>query len=199
MTTADLLLHPVRVRIVQAFLGGRTLTTGALAAELSDVPSASLYRQVAKLVNGGILAIVRERRVRGTVERTYALRTHAAAIGRAELASLSAEDHRQLFLAFVAALIADFDRYLDSGDIDFVRDRVGYRMVGMWLTDEEFAEFGRDLNKVVRPRLANVPEPGRILRVLRTIVLPASEPRDGDRPDRAAEHTPDGSESASAS
>ena len=197
MTTADLLLHPVRVRIVQAFLGGRTLTTSALAAELSDVPPASLYRQVAKLVNGGVLAIVRERRVRGTVERTYALRTHAAAIGPAELASMSAEDHRQLFLAFVAALIADFDRYLDGGDIDFVRDQVGYRMVGMWLTDEEFAEFARDLNAVVRPRLANAPEPGRVLRILRTIVLPADESRDDPNPpDRAAEPAPAGNENA---
>ncbi|SRR5579875_632943 len=174
MTSADLLLNPVRVRIVRAFLGGRTLTTSALAAELPDVPPASLYRQVAKLVNGGVLAIIRERRVRGTVERTYALRTHAAAIGPAELRSLSAEDHRQMFLTFVAGLLADFDRYLDSADIDFIRDKVGYRMLGMWMTDEEFAEFVRDFNEIVRPRLANAPGPGRSLRVLRTILLPGS-------------------------
>jgi hypothetical protein len=174
MTSADLLLNPVRVRIVRAFLGGRTLTTSALAAELPDVPPASLYRQVAKLVNGGVLAIIRERRVRGTVERTYALRTHAAAIGPAELRSLSAEDHRQMFLTFVAGLLADFDRYLDSADIDFIRDKVGYRMLGMWMTDEEFAEFVRDFNEIVRPRLANAPRPGRSLRVLRTILLPGS-------------------------
>jgi len=182
MTTADLLLNPVRIRIVQAFLGGRTLTTSALAAELPDVPPASLYRQVAKLVNGGVLAIIRERRVRGTVERTYALRTHAAAIGPAELASLSAEDHRQLFLAFVATLIADFDRYLDSGDINYIRDGVGYRMVRMWLSDEEFTAFVRELNAVVRPRLANLPEPGRRLRVLRTVTLPGGESRDDRNP-----------------
>ena len=42
MASADLLLHPVRLRIVQAFLGDRALTTSALAAELADVPAASL-------------------------------------------------------------------------------------------------------------------------------------------------------------
>jgi hypothetical protein len=189
MTTADLLLNPVRIRIVQAFLGGRTLTTSALAAELPDVPPASLYRQVAKLVNGGVLAIIRERRVRGTVERTYALRTHAAAVGPAELASMSAEDHRQLFLAFVAALIADFDRHLESGDIDYIRDGVGYRMVRMWLSDDEFTAFARDLNDVVRPRLANPPGPGRRLRVLRTVTLPGGGSRgDRDPPDSATGH-----------
>ena len=31
MATADLLLHPVRLRILQAFLGDRALTTSALS------------------------------------------------------------------------------------------------------------------------------------------------------------------------
>ena len=51
MTGADLLLHPVRWRIVQAFLGDRTLTTAELHAELSDVPMASLYRHVGLLAD----------------------------------------------------------------------------------------------------------------------------------------------------
>ena len=182
MTTADLLLNPVRIRIVRAFVGGRTLTTSELAAELSDVPPASLYRQVAKLVNGGVLAIIRERRVRGTVERTYALRTRAARIGRAELAAMGAEEHRQLFLAFIAALIADFDHYLDGGDIDFVRDAVGYRMVRLWLSDEELAECVKGINKALLPYLKNSPDPSRTLRILRTILLPGSEPHAGEPP-----------------
>ena len=78
MASADLLLHPVRLRIVQAFLGDRALTTSGLRTELSDVPAASLYRHVARLVAGGVLAVVTERRVRGALERTYVLRTSAA-------------------------------------------------------------------------------------------------------------------------
>ncbi len=44
MASADLLLHPVRLRIVKAFLGDRALTTTQLAAELDDVPAGSIYR-----------------------------------------------------------------------------------------------------------------------------------------------------------
>ena len=40
VSSADLLLHPVRLRIVQAFLGDRALTTSQLSAELSDIPPA---------------------------------------------------------------------------------------------------------------------------------------------------------------
>jgi len=48
VTSTHLLLHPVRLRILQAFLGDRALTTTELRAERPDVPAASLYRDVAR-------------------------------------------------------------------------------------------------------------------------------------------------------
>jgi len=80
VTSADLLLHPVRLRIVQAFLGDRALTTTALREELADIPPTSLYRQVARLVAAGVPMVVAERRVRGAVQRTYVLRLSAASV-----------------------------------------------------------------------------------------------------------------------
>src|SRR6266498_1424634 len=142
MATADLLLHPVRLRIVQAFLGDRALTTSALSAELADVPTASLYRHVARLVDAGVLQVVAERRVRGALERTYVLRVAAASIGLDQIAAMSADEHRQAFMAFVAGLLGDFDRYLV---------------------------------RVLQPRLANPPAPGRKRRILGTILLPGEE------------------------
>lgn len=52
MASDDLLLHPVRIRIVQALLDGSELTTGELTARLGDIPVATLYRHVAKLSAG---------------------------------------------------------------------------------------------------------------------------------------------------
>jgi hypothetical protein len=175
MASADLLLHPVRLRIVQAFLGDRALTTSELRAELPDVPAASLYRHVARLVAAGVLAIVAERRVRGAVERTYVLRTAAARIGMDEVASMTPEEHRQAFLAFVAGLIADFDRYLARDDFNPARDFAGYNLAGMWLDDTEMLDFSRELLRVVQPRVANAPRPGRKQRILATVLLPGSE------------------------
>jgi len=169
--SADLLLHPVRLRIVQAFLGDRALTTSELSAELSDVPPASLYRHVARLVNAGVLQVVSERRVRGALERTYVLRLAAASIGPDEIASMSVADHRQAFMAFVAGLLADADRYLRRGDIDPWRDGVSYRMAGLWLDDAEYADLLRDLVRVLQPRLANGPKKGRRRRILATVLL----------------------------
>lgn len=175
MTTADLLLHPVRLRIVQAFLGDRALTTSDLRSELTDVPPASLYRHVAQLVGAGVLSVVSERRVRGAVERTYVLRTAAANVGLDELDRMSHDDHRQMFIAFVAGLLADFDRYLSREKIDLAADGVGYRMAGMWLDNDEYAAFMRELARAVQPRLANAPAPGRQRRILGWVLVPGDD------------------------
>jgi Helix-turn-helix domain len=173
--SAELLLHPVRLRIVQAFLGDRALTTSQLSTELSDVPAASLYRQVARLVRAGVLQVVAERRVRGAIERTYVLRLAAASIRPDELESMSPEEHRQAFMAFVAGLQAAADRYFVRPDFDLFKDRAGYRLNGLWLDDAEYDAMMADLAKVLAPRLANAPRKGRRRRILGYVLLPGED------------------------
>ncbi|SEL02281.1 hypothetical protein SAMN04515665_107122 [Blastococcus sp. DSM 46786] len=120
------------------------------------MPVASLYRHVGVLADAGVLQVVGERKVRGAAERSYRLVLEAANVP-ADLAALSAEDHRRAFTAFVASLLADFDRYLGRGEPDLARDGVGYRQVGLWVTDEEFGELLADLRTVLQQRLANLP------------------------------------------
>jgi DNA-binding transcriptional ArsR family regulator len=148
MPSADLLLHPVRLRIVQCLLGDRPRTTSQLRDDLPDVAPATLYRHVATLHDAGLLEVVDERRVRGATERTYRLRDPVPAVGAEEAATMSVEEHRQAFTAFVAGLLGDFDRYLDSGQL--LDDLVG----------------------VVRPLLDNKPSARRTRRIFTTVLMP---------------------------
>ena len=174
MSTADLLLHPIRLRIVEAFLGDRALTTAELQTDFPDVPATSLYRHVARLVDAGVLSVVAERRVRGAVERTYVLRAAAARLNPDEITKMTPEEHRQTFLAFIAGLVGDFDRYLAQGDVDPVHDGVTFNLAAMWLTDTELIELARELYAVLQPRLAHAPDPGRKRQLLATVLLPAA-------------------------
>jgi Helix-turn-helix domain len=171
MASADILLHPVRLRIVQAFFGDRALTTGKLREELPDIPPGSLYRHVARLVDAGVLTVVAERRVRGALERTYVLRAAAARIDSAEIAKMSPDEQRQAFLAYVAGMMGDVDRYLARDDSDPLRDGVGFSSAAMWLDDAEYAIFLRELAAVVQTRLANSPGPGRARRIMDIVLL----------------------------
>ena len=172
MRPADVVLHPVRMRIVQAFLGDRELTTSDLRTQIPDVPSATLYRQVAALARGGVLDVVDEKRVRGAVERTYRLRNGAGYVDATEAQHLTIEEHRQVFLTFVVGLLADFDRYLDHGDVDMARDLVGFTRNAMYLTDEELSDVVEDLRAVLLPRIALPPTSGRKRRLLAIVLLP---------------------------
>jgi hypothetical protein len=185
MASADLLLHPVRLRIVKTFLGDRALTTSQLAAELSDVPAGSIYRHMARLTEAGVLQVVAERRVRGALERTYTLRLLASQMQPNEVAAMSSEAHANAFMAYVAGLLGDFDRYLAAGQPDPAKDNVGYRVAAMWLTDAELADYLRELNAITQPRLASAPGKDRRRRMLYTVLLPAPE-RPSDHANRKA-------------
>jgi DNA-binding transcriptional ArsR family regulator len=168
---SDLLLHPVRLRIVQAFLGRGELTTSEVREHVADVPAATLYRQVTALLEGGILEVVDERKVRGSVERTLVLRTASANLGPDEAVAMTADEHRRAFVTFVAGLIGDFDRYLAGGNDDLPRDRVGYRQYAAHLSDEEMDELVADLREVILPRLELQPAPGRTRRLISHVFM----------------------------
>ncbi|MET8910366.1 helix-turn-helix domain-containing protein [Micromonospora sp. NPDC004551] len=183
---ADLALHPVRIRILRAVAGAR-LTTHDLAALLPDVPQATLYRHLATLVKAGLLEVVDERRIRGALERVYALPAHGATADAAALATATPEDHARYFTAFVSSLLSEFSRYLARDHIDFAADGVGYQQLVLHLTDAELATFAADLNRVVGPLLRNEPGKGRVPRLLATILLPADQPAARDTPQQTPE------------
>lgn len=167
----------MRLRLVKTFLGDRALTTAQIAAELDDVPKASLYRHIALLTEAGVLQVVAERRVRGTIEKTYTLRLLSAQVPDDEVEAMSLDDQAQAFMAYVAGLLGDFDRYL-AGAPNPPRDGASYEVAAMWLTDTEYAELLRDLRRVFQPRLANAPTKERRRRLNYHVMLPAPESRE---------------------
>ncbi len=179
MDILELLGHPVRLRIVHAMRGGRTLTTAQIGALLPDVSKAMVYRHVEALAGGGVLAVAEERRVRGAVERLYRLRTDRASIDPDTMAALTTDDHRRGFATAVAALVAEFNAYLDRDDADPAKDAVGYRQHGIWLSKAELDGLIVELRAAILPRLANEPSPDRARYLLSPILFPSGEPSAG--------------------
>ncbi len=172
MDALELLLHPVRLRIVHALSGAAVRTTGELGARLPDVSKATLYRQVALLVDGGVLEVVGERRVHGAVERSYRLSSSRPMLEPERVAAMSLDDHRAAFLAAVAALVAEFETYLDGGRADLTADRVGYRQLVLWLDDGEAEDLVRELTARITALRTNDPRPGRRRYLLSPILFP---------------------------
>ena len=171
----DLLLHPVRLRIVHAMSGGRTRTTSDLCASLPGVPKTTVYRHVGLLAEAGLLEVAGEQRVHGAVERRYRLRRERAAIDGDAAASMSLEDHRHGFAAAMAALLAEFNAYLDREHADPTADSVSYRQGPLWLNREELAELISEVRSAILSKRDNEPAPDRRPHLLSTILFPTEE------------------------
>jgi DNA-binding transcriptional ArsR family regulator len=171
----ELLVHPVRLRIVHAMSGGRALTTTQLCARLPDVPKTTLYRHVGLLADGGILEVDGEQRVRGIVERRYRLDRARAVIDADTAASASLDDHRHAFATAMAALIAEFNAYLDREHADPFADSVGYRQHTIWLSDDERAAMISGMRSAIVPQLHNEPSPDRTQHLLSPILFPIED------------------------
>ncbi|MBN9328304.1 MAG: ArsR family transcriptional regulator [Cellulomonas sp. 73-145] len=172
MNATEVLLHPVRLRIVAALSGVSELTTRQLCERISAVSRVTVYRQLALLLDAGYIEVAGEARVRGAVERRYRLLPERPRIGADLAADMTVEDHRRGFAAAMAVLIAEFNAYLDGADADPVADQVGYRQAVLWLSPTELAELLGEMVDVLRGSMANEPAPDRRPYVLSPVLFP---------------------------
>ena len=184
MDSLELLLHPVRIRILLAFTGGAIRTTTDLQARLPDVPHTTLYRHVGLLAAAGVLELAGEQQVRGTVERSYRLNQQKAALDQETVEAMPIEAHRRAFAAAMAALLAEFGSYLDRGDADPSRDLVGYRQIPVWLTADELHTLITGMQALIARALSRKPTPERRQYLLSPILFPLAQTGrpDGGRP-----------------
>lgn len=132
----DLLLHPIRLRLVSE-LAGRQMTPRQLALALPDIPQATLYRHLNRLLEGGLLEVVAEQVVNGATERTYGVVGEDAVEGEAE-ETHSAEAQVRRFSTFVGMLIEAFSRQAHAaGDSAEEKLPGGYEATTVYLSDEE--------------------------------------------------------------
>lgn len=172
MSTADLLLHPVRLRIIQALLGRDALTTRELGERLPEIAPATLYRHVAALVDAEVLTIVAERKVRGTIERTLRLRDERVSVDPDDPA-LDSDALRGGFLAYLASLAAAFDGYLGGSRSTLEADMVGFRQVAVHATDDEWRVALEGVRAALSPLLQrSEPPTGARRRLFATVTLP---------------------------
>ncbi len=69
----------------------------------------------------------RTRPTHGAVERHYRLRQERAVVDADMAAAMSLDDHRRAFAAGMAAVLAEFNAYLNRDSADPTADQVDYR------------------------------------------------------------------------
>jgi DNA-binding transcriptional ArsR family regulator len=165
------ILHPVRMKIIQALINGKEMTVQELSKWAKDVPQATLYRHLNKLLDAGFIRVVQENPIRGAVEKVYALK-ETDVHSQEDFLKLTKEEHLELFLTFTTQLMSLYESYLSQEKVDLVKDGVSYTMANLNLTDQEYMELLQGIGTLIQSALTNEPTPDRKPRNIATIIIP---------------------------
>ena len=157
-TKVELVIHPVRLRILQTLLG-EALTTQEIAERLPDVPQSSIYRHLRLLLEGELVTLAETRLVHGIQEKVYLLAQNTHIEGD-ELDGISAEQHFRYFAAYVLTLLQGFARYLEiaqksDGTVNMAADHAEYTEVTFFADDEQLSQLQKVLNAALLPLTEN--------------------------------------------
>lgn len=178
-TKADLILHPVRMKILQTLASGRRKTVQQIGEQLTEVPQATLYRHLKKLLDAEIIEVVEENQVRGTVEKVYALPQNNQLLSREELLKAGPDEHLNYFIRFLGSVLMNFEEYIRQPKYDFEKDLVSFRMATLYASDEEYSEFIKKYVELITPLLQNEPTANRKKRTITNILTTQNKSEEG--------------------
>lgn len=162
---AEVFMNPVRQRIIQYLLVHEKGTVKEIKKELSDIPSASLYRHIKILADHKFLVVVEENRIRGTVENVYQLNK----------AALEVDDESGTAVQMsLLSLCAAFAKYFSSGHADPRKDLLMLTSCTLTLTDEDFIKFLTELNEVATKYMAKPVTEKSVSRQITLVSSPVS-------------------------
>lgn len=170
----EIILHPVRMRILQTLLNGRKLATQQIKEKLPDIPTPTLYRHIQALVEHDVISIVEENQIRGTVEKVYALPKDNI-FSREDIEKATTEEHKQYFYTFVMSLLTRFNEYISNKNANPLKDFMTYRQIQLYLTDDEYKEMIMTISKALLKHLENHKTEERKLYSINTIIIPNKE------------------------
>ncbi|MGF9909826.1 helix-turn-helix domain-containing protein [Brevibacillus porteri] len=172
---ADILLHPVRMRIVQALLEEK-MTVYQLINKLGNVPQATMYRQLSTLVDASLVKVSEERLVRGTPEKIYSVEEEHLRLSKQDIAAHSQDEHLRFFMVYNAHLLTEMQQYLLSRDVEnYIEDGFRYGITPLHLSEEEKKEFFDRYRALIGEFASKKPSPDRKLIKLATTFIPTGD------------------------
>lgn len=171
----DCITNPVKCKLLLEIYSQGKATAKHLSDTYNDIPPATLYRHLKKMLNDGILQVIDETQVRGTVEKTYALAFNINDGMEAMLAENSGELYMQYFMQYIMGFAKQFQQYCQSPNINIKEDMTGFSLAPLYLSDEELTALATNISQIIGAVINNEPKPNRKLRTIGIIISPAEK------------------------
>ncbi len=142
MELMRVLSNPVRIQVMQYLQTHGEATTKQISEAVTDVPAPTLYRHINTLLKEEVLFVKEERKVRGSLERLFAINVEKMA--KTVNSSISETAYQ-----FLMELFMKFQRYSGKADADPQKDRLSLRTRIFTLTDNSFDNFMQEIGAVM--------------------------------------------------
>lgn len=168
----DCITNPVKCKLLLEIHSRGKATARHLSDTYHDIPSATLYRHLKKMLSDGVLKVVEETQIRGTVEKTYALAFNLHSEMETMLEENSGKLYMQYFMQYMIGFAKQFQQYCQSPDINIREDMTGFSLSPLYLSDQELASLVTDISQIISKVKDNTPNPERKLRTIGIIISP---------------------------
>ncbi|WP_026691199.1 helix-turn-helix domain-containing protein [Alteribacter aurantiacus] len=139
----DIMLNPIRMRIVKTIAKNECMTSTEICVRIKDVPRTTLYRHISTLIDAGILKVVDENKIRGSVERILAMNVDEIAKHN------TAENEPQQAFRFLMNIYGKFEKYFNEEKNVPANNVVFLNNTVMMMDDQEFDQFLSELQQLL--------------------------------------------------
>lgn len=164
-----MIMNPTRQRIIEYLILHEKGTPKEIQEALNDIPTASLYRHIRALYEGGCLDVTDEKKIRGTVEKTYTL------VKQPFGESPDPKDMESMFVYPLMSLVMSFQNYFQHDHADPVKDMLSLSTSTLMLSDDEFLELTGKIGEIITEYIENSAIDGRKARRFTFISSPCEE------------------------
>lgn len=148
---ADVLMHPVRMNMVQVLFRHKDegLTPLEMVKILKDVPQATLYRHLQKLIDAHIIRVLKEKKVRAVSEKYYTINEDELTFDQIEWESHSTEDKLNYFAFYQILLKSRYEDYLNKTESKGDAAHATFSISELQLGDDTFHQFQNELRELI--------------------------------------------------
>lgn len=148
----DLILHPLRFRLLQSLLG-KQLTTRQIAEDMPGIPVSSIYRHLKTLLDAGLVQVVETNRIKGTEEKIYTV-GELPTVAEEDLSGNGGKDRQRYFAAYMSYLLKRFSDFIATDGLQKMEiERAGFTETLFYATPNELDELAVKLNSALQPLL----------------------------------------------
>lgn len=163
------LTDPVSNRILQMIRVRKKMTISDILSENTNLPRATVYRKVEKMLDVGAIEIVDSHKVRGQTENVYAIKEMYITNPETD------EDSLKLVTISLMQILDQYDRYFRNGNVDVNRDKLFLLNYAIPLSDKDFSAMMSDIFKIVDKYQKKKVSPDAKLKNLYLLSAPGGE------------------------